>query len=295
MAAMLSALSLWTFDAYAIWLPMGSSVFMISVSWIVFGFYRTALAEQRAALLTHERQSMLEFEELKNNFMSLISHDLKTPIAKIKAVAERLQNKNQRNSASNSSPTGLESCEELKALNAYTDELYRYIQTMLTLLRAETKAFKPRYESLDLNDIIKTAIERIEPIARAKSISLKAQLEPLFLLEADPTLMTEVILNLIDNAIKYSPNGTEVVIRSYERDDKVWVEVEDQGAGIPEDEMSKVFQKFTRGKDQAENSKGSGLGLYLVKYFIELHRGEVYLESRQGNGTIVRFFLPLGV
>ena len=109
----------------------------------------------------------------------------------------------------------------------------------------------------------------------------------------DRILIHEVILNLIENAIKYTPQGGHIKVSSTEIDEQVVVVVEDSGDGIDKSEIVKVFDKFHRGKDHSMKTKGSGLGLYLVKYFIELHGGEVFLESERGKGTTVGFTLPI--
>ena len=106
-------------------------------------------------------------------------------------------------------------------------------------------------------------------------------------------MIREVLVNLIDNAIKYTPVGGKVTITSEETPQKIWIEITDTGSGISPEELPNVWRKFVRGKDQDMKTKGHGLGLYLVKYFIELHGGEVFLESELKKGTKVSFSLPI--
>jgi signal transduction histidine kinase len=226
---------------------------------------------------------MQELEQLKNNFVSLISHDLKTPIAKIQAVVNRLLPQHQ----------GGELQSDLEALHASSEELHRYIQSILKVLRVESRDFRLHREVADINEVIEDAVLQLKPLAHDKEIKILTQLEPMFSSEFDVTLMKEVVINLIENAIKYSPLGSEIVIRSEERDNVIRVEVQDKGQGIAPDELEKVWQKFVRGKEQDLKSKGSGLGLYLVKYFIELHGGTVRIESELGKGSTVSFTLPV--
>ncbi|MCB0385209.1 MAG: ATP-binding protein, partial [Bdellovibrionales bacterium] len=117
--------------------------------------------------------------------------------------------------------------------------------------------------------------------------------EPMFLIEMDSILIREVILNLIENAIKYTPDGGTVLILSREEDDMVRVVVQDTGVGIAPEEQARVFDKFVRGQQHSLITKGTGLGLYLVKYFIELHGGQVKMESEMGKGTRFEFSLPV--
>ena len=112
-------------------------------------------------------------------------------------------------------------------------------------------------------------------------------------MEFDITLLKEVVINLVENAIKYSQNSSSIKIKSWEDRNFVHVSVKDQGQGISSEELESVWKKFTRGKDQELKTKGSGLGLYLVKYFIELHGGNVVMESELGQGTTVSFTLPI--
>ncbi|MGZ5279582.1 MAG: sensor histidine kinase, partial [Pseudobdellovibrionaceae bacterium] len=220
---------------------------------------------------------------LKNNFVSLISHDLKTPIAKIQAIVDRLLN-----------DTGTMAFNgDLKSLRLSSDELNRYIQSILKVLRVESRDFQLNKEVGDINETIQEAIDQLTPLANEKQIRIQATLEPMFSIEADFTLMREVLINLLENAIKYTPVNGSIQISSHEVGSKIWIEVQDTGEGIPANEVANVWGKFVRGKDQDLKTKGTGLGLYLVKYFIELHGGEVFLESAIGKGTKVSFSLPL--
>jgi signal transduction histidine kinase len=136
----------------------------------------------------------------------------------------------------------------------------------------------------------------LQPLAAAKRLQFDLQLEPLFLVDLDVTLIREVIQNLVENAIKYSPEGRTITVHSFETpENEVGFEVKDQGEGIPAEELSSVWGKFVRGQSQSHKSKGTGLGLYLVKYFVELHAGRVTLQSVLGQGTTVGFFLPISL
>ncbi|MEK6555994.1 MAG: ATP-binding protein, partial [Bdellovibrionota bacterium] len=221
-------------------------------------------------------------EELKNNFLSLISHDLKTPIAKIQAICDRMMLDAQT--------AGRQ--DDLTALRTEATELHRYIHTILQITRVESRDFRIKKEARDLNELIETALERLQPLAANKRISLNAELEPMFLIEVDPVLIGEVILNLIENAIQYTPEGGRVLVTSRDIDGDILCMVEDNGPGIQASEQQHIFEKFFRGELGRSKPKGSGLGLYLVKYFIELHKGQVFLDSQVNVGTKVGFRLP---
>ena len=117
-------------------------------------------------------------------------------------------------------------------------------------------------------------------------MQVKKQLAPLYPIEIDFTLITRVISNLVENAIKYSGPGTIVEVNTWDDEKWVYIEIKDNGVGIPEEELSNIFEKFYRIKNDANHSiKGTGLGLYLVKYFVELHGGTISVDSIAGKET----------
>jgi two-component system phosphate regulon sensor histidine kinase PhoR len=280
---LVTAISVWVFDTFYIWLPIISPLATILFCWIIFVGYQANRMERKTWQLQQEQVYLSSLEQLKNNFVSLISHDLKTPIAKIQSIVDRLLIQ------SNDEAT----LKDLKSLRSSSEELHKYIQSILQLLRVESRDFRLHKEVCDMNEIILSAVQQLKPLAHEKRIELSTELEPLFSIEADITLIREVIVNLIDNAIKYTQAEGKILVKSFELEQNLYVEIEDNGEGINADEVEKVWQKFTRGKDQDLKSKGTGLGLYLVKYFIELHGGRVQLDSKIKQGTKVSFSLPL--
>ncbi len=280
---LLAALSAWFFDTFYIWSPAISPFILLGTTWVIFIGYQASKIERTNFRLQQEQQYMRELEQLKNNFVSLISHDLKTPIAKIQAIVDRLLMQTPSE----------ELKQDLGALRTYGEELNRYIQSILKVLRVESRDFKIHPEVADINNVLEEAIQHLRPLAKNKNIDLTATLEPMFSLEFDTTLIKEVIINLIENAIKYTPPGGSIEVTSKETDDLVCVVIKDTGEGIKPEDLEKVWGKFTRGSDQDMKTKGTGLGLYLVKYFIELHGGKVKMESTWGQGTTVTFTLPV--
>jgi signal transduction histidine kinase len=156
----------------------------------------------------------------------------------------------------------------------------------------ESRDFKLQKEAADINEIVEHAVERISSFANDKNIMIHLNLEPMFLVEFDSVLIHEVILNLIENALKYSPPNSNIFISSREVNDQVIVVIEDEGFGIAKEDQPRIFEKFYRSNQENSSIKGSGLGLYLVKYFIELHNGSIFLESAVGKGTKVTISLP---
>lgn len=280
--ALVTGLSTAIFDITYYWLPSASAVATLILTWIVFIGHQSMRMEEINAKLRMEQKSREELEQLKNNFVSLISHDLKTPIAKIQAVIDRLLGEDN-----------IPFKSDLASLRTYNEELNRYIQSIIKVLRVESQDFRLHKEVSDLNELIEKALQILKPLAAAKNIQLHIDLEPMFSQELDVTLIQEVIINLIENAIKYTPEKGRIRISSKEQDDQVFFYVEDTGPGISQSEQALIFEKFYRGSSQHNTSKGTGLGLYLVKYFIELHKGQIYLQSYPGLGTKIGFSLPL--
>lgn len=280
---LLAALSAWVFDGFYFWSPAFSPFVLLAATWIIFIGYQATRIERMNFRLQQEQKYLQELEQLKNNFVSLISHDLKTPIAKIQAIVDRLLMQHAEEALQ----------QDLRSLRLSSDELNRYIQSILKVLRVESRDFKVNKVVADINETIEEALQQLRPLAAEKSIRIQTELEPMFSLEYDEVLIKEVLINILENAIKYSPSGGVIELSSHETDEAVHVSVRDHGEGIKPEDLDRVWRKFTRGSDQDLKTKGSGLGLYLVKYFIELHGGKVSLESQVGSGTTVSFQLPL--
>lgn len=286
LATLSSAFSAWVFDSFYTWIPIVSPMSLFIFIWVLFTGYQALKIEQAHARLQQQQQYLAELEQLKNNFVSLISHDLKTPIAKIQAVLDRVLTQG---------PLTPELQTDLTSLRDYSEELNRYIQSILKVLRVESRDFKILKETADINGIIENVVQRLSPLAASKDIKLQLDLEPMFLIEIDVTLMTEVFLNIIENAIKYTPAQGVVHISSYESETDVFVEIKDSGEGIAPEDQELVWKKFVRGKSQDYKTKGTGLGLYLVKYFIELHGGQISMQSELKKGTTFLVKLPIDV
>jgi two-component system, OmpR family, phosphate regulon sensor histidine kinase PhoR len=287
-----SAASAWAFDVMYFWVPVFSPLAQLTVTCIVFLSYQLSLNERKTWRLQQEQIYLQEIEHLKSNFVSMMSHDLKTPIAKIQAICDRLIASAQES----------ELTQDLRNLRRSSDELHRYIQSILQVSRVEAKDFKIQKEVMDINESIEKVYSRLQPLAAEKNLTIEKRLEPMFSIEADTTLIQEVIHNLIENAIKYTPARAasepsgKIIITSQEKDDNVVVVVEDTGPGIDPRDQKEIWQKFTRGQHQMSAGpevRGTGLGLYLVKYFIELHGGKVFLNSAPGVGTKIGFSIPI--
>jgi signal transduction histidine kinase len=262
-------LGFWLYTAHLV-----VTVFVVYYIWIPF----RAIGEyQRRFAIQEEAKILKKVEKLKQNFLSLMSHDLKTPVAKIAGVADNLYHQNM------ASP---EIREKTQLIIDSTKELNKFISSILDLTKIESSNFGLNKVSKDVNSLIETVVKDLDFSSSQKDVKVKKELAPLYPIHIDATLITRVIANLVENAIKYSGPNSTVSVKTWDDDKWVYVEIKDNGAGIPPEEISNIFEKFYRIKNDANHSiKGTGLGLYLVKYFVELHGGNITVESEVGKET----------
>jgi signal transduction histidine kinase len=283
-AVLLLAIAALSFLLLRRWVDVVHPALAIVVGYYFVLPYRLFDEYQKRWHYQEKSEFMAELEELKSNFLSLISHDLKTPIARIQGAAERLL-------AEKAPPERVE--KTLKSVVRTTEELTEYIEAILDLARVESGALPIHKASKDLNKTVKAVIEEKSPMAREKNIGIELDLEPLFAARYDEKLIRRVVANLVENAIKYSPAETSIRVVTREEGERLRLEVRDQGRGIAPDEQERVFEKFYRSREaNTESVRGAGLGLYLVRYFVELHGGTVSLESNVGAGSTFTVSLP---
>ncbi len=277
-----SALALLAFGG--IWLKLAQPMAAIIAIYYIVMPYRAILEYRRRSDVQEKHDILVQVEELKGNFLSLMSHDLKTPVARIQGLAEHLRR--QENLQANQ-------INEIDQILESTDALDKFISKILNLTKIESENIKLNPKSKDLNQLIEKCVEKLRFQATEKNIVVDLDLEPLFPVQVDAALIIQVLTNLIDNAIKYSPQGSRVQIRTKEAGDSVTIDIEDNGPGMDAAEVKNLFTKFYRGKTHpGDATKGSGLGLYLSKYFIELHQGTISASSKRGEGSRFSIILP---
>lgn len=282
--AALSGILFWPFG---VWMPVAHPLLAIFICYYFFIPYRLIIENRRSWEYYQKHQLLQQVEVLKTNFISMMSHDLKTPIARIQGMTDVILK-----DAGVTLSTGQR--EAIDHIRSSGDDLLRFINAILNYAKIESEGVELHTESRDVNELLTSVIRKNEFLAKVKNIELIPELEPLFSIPIDPELMKQVFSNLVENAIKYSPEGSKILITSEEREGHVVVQVSDQGPGIPPDELANVFMKFFRSRNaKASPIKGSGLGLYLAKYFVELHRGKIHVESQVGQGSTFTVELPL--
>lgn len=270
-----------------LWLPLGAPLLALTLSFYLMIPLRLYSEHRKRYELEKENRNLLEVEELKTNFLQLVTHDLKTPIAKIQGLTETLK----RSLSDNMSQKDHETMSHLFSAN---EELNHFINSLLELSRIDNQGVRVNLQSKDVNQILEAIVVKLRFGAQAKQILVKMQFETLFPIKLDADLISKVLSNLLDNAIKYSPANTTIQVITQEVGESVEITIEDQGIGIPESEMQNLFSRFYRVKnDTTFKVKGTGLGLYLSKYFIEAHRGTIKVQAAPVQGTRFIIRLPM--
>jgi two-component system, OmpR family, phosphate regulon sensor histidine kinase PhoR len=219
-------------------------------------------------------------------FVSAVSHEMKTPLASIKAYVELLADGDAEDEATRD--------EFFRIINGQADRLQRLIENLLNLARIEAGVVQVNKIPLPLNPLLQEAYDVLLPAAEQKNMKLVADLSPLYLgVLADRDTLLQAAINLLSNALKYTHPGGTVTLRSRLRDQEVVFEVEDTGVGLSPEDCQKVFEKFYRVKKDKDMAAGTGLGLPLVKHIVEdVHRGRIEVDSELGKGCTFRVVVP---
>ena len=248
-------------------------------SQIALGLERAALAEA-----AQQAQVQIETEQLRNSLLSSVSHDLRTPLAAIAGAASSLQEDHAALDASMRHELCQTIAEEAHRLN-------RLVNNLLEMTRLESGAIQVHTEWQPLEEVVGAALTRLEAqlTDRPLTTHLPADLP---LVPLDSVLIEQVLINLLDNAVKYTPPGSPIRLSAWATEGAVTIEVADQGPGLPPGEEQRIFEKFYR-LPHATSPGGAGLGLTICRGIVAAHGGRMWAANRPGGGTVVRFTLPL--
>ena len=213
-----------------------------------------------------------------------VSHDLRTPLTRLRGTAELAL----------ASPPNLERYREALAdCVEESDRVLVMLNTLMDISEAESGTLQLRREPVTLADVVARAVDLYRDVAEAKGVALAADAPPDIVVVADRTRLEQVAANLIDNALKYTPPGGHVDVEVRRAAGAAMLRVRDTGAGIPPDELPRIFDRLFRG-DTSRAERGLGLGLSLVKAIVEAHGGTVDVVSEPGQGSTFTVTLPLG-
>ena len=237
----------------------------------------------------HDVTREKEIAQMKTDFVSNVSHELKTPLSSIKAYVEMLTDGEASDEQTRQ--------EFYEIISSETNRLHRMIENILNISRIESGVVKVVREPLSLTGVVQQALDVAAPQAKAKDITINQSLAPVYYqVEADHDMIYQAVLNLLSNAIKYTPEGGQVSasVALDDRRNVVICEVADTGLGIPGEDLPRIFDKFFRVESNNKAAKGTGLGLALVKEIVEtVHEGKLSVTSEAGAGSTFGFELPV--
>jgi signal transduction histidine kinase/PAS domain-containing protein len=248
---------------------------------------RAALAIENAKLYTEQvdaRRKVEDLSRLKDEFLSIASHELRTPVTSIKGYTQLAKTLIRENDLATSE-------EYLEIALDQIDRMSRLILELLDVSRIETGRLEIRRETIVWPTFVRDVVHRHHTAVSDRRFHVNVP-DGGTVVNGDRDRLEQVLGNLLENAVKYSPEGSEISIDVDERSDQIVTSVCDRGIGIPSDELSQVFERFHRGRQvSSTNYGGLGLGLYITKQIVERHGGTIWVESTEGLGTSFHFSL----
>lgn len=239
-------------------------------------------SRQGYVVLMHDITQIRNLEKIKKDFVGNVSHELRTPLTAIKGYVETLEG----------SVKG-EAAHYIEIIKRHTDRLIHIVQDLLILSEMEEKGFSIEMGNVDMKELLETLVPIFAPRLKESGLSFELNLEPgLPPVRGDRFKLEQAFINLIDNAIKYTEKG-RVTISAGVRNHSLIIDIADTGIGIPQDHLSRVFERFyVVDKSRSRKSGGTGLGLAIVKHIVLLHHGSIDVISENGSGTTFRITLP---
>jgi len=222
-------------------------------------------------------------EKSKNiEWTNWIQHELKTPLNRMESLVQTLDSQKE---------LSFESRKIVLKLQDSLIESKSILDSLFLFNKIESKSIKPKFSLKDINTIIMEAVQDSEPLAKVKGIVVSVETEPLFPLPLDEQLFRRAFLNILENAIKFSPPEKKILLSTEEIENTVVVQIADQGLGMSEEVAARIFDPYYR-SEKMERVPGTGLGLYISKRFIEFHDGEIELDSVVGGGSTFTIKIP---
>ena len=247
---------------------------------------QTALAIERAQLAEEAERAQVraETERLRNSLLSSVSHDLRTPLASITGAASTLlENETHLDAVTRR--------DLLESLHEEADRLNRLVQNLLEMTRLESGALQLHTEWHPVEEVVGAALGRFGKALARRAVTTRVPPD-LPLVPMDDVLIEQVLINLLDNALKYTPAESPIEVSAEDAGGTVLIEVADRGPGLPAGEERRIFEKFHRA-ETAPTQRGAGLGLAICRGIVHAHGGRIWAENRPGGGVSVRFSLPV--
>jgi len=237
-----------------------------------------------AVAFLHDTTEIRRLETMRRDFVGNVSHELRSPVASIKAAVETLQ------AGAIEDPAAAH--DFLERMNHEADRLAHLVDEMLELARIESGQIPFRFELIDIPAIVDESIRQLAPLADRAAVTLTAETSPaLPEVSADRERLIGALRNLVHNAIKFTPAGGSIAVRTASAGDAVEISVSDTGIGIAPADAARIFERFYK-VDRARGSRGTGLGLAIVRHVAEAHGGMATVRSRPGQGSTFTIHLP---
>jgi two-component system phosphate regulon sensor histidine kinase PhoR len=239
-----------------------------------------------AVVLFHDITELKRADEIRRDFVANVSHELRTPLSILRGYIETMLDDPKMPRA--------ECARILEVMDQHSKRLGLLANDLLTLAQLESGSSSLQLNKIDLNQFFTGLVNDWKKKFAAKSLSAAIDVAPdLPIISADETRLREVFDNLLDNAVKYSPEKGEVRLQAAPRGDEIALSVSDDGSGISQEDLPRIFERFYRAdKARSRELGGTGLGLSIVKHIAQLHGGRVEAESELGRGTTIRVLLP---
>jgi two-component system phosphate regulon sensor histidine kinase PhoR len=238
-----------------------------------------------AIAVFHDITRLKGLEKIRQDFVANVSHELRTPLTTIKGYAETLLEGALKEDVAS---------QFVQVIKRHTDRLAKIVEDLLTLSKIESREFQLKREKISINEFIEDVLDFVKEAAERKRITLsKVEISPFLDVLADRHSLEEVFVNLLDNAIKYTPEGGKVTMSAVETTPgEIQFSVKDNGIGIPREDIPRIFERFYRvDKGRSQEMGGTGLGLSIVKHLVQAHGGKVWVESEPGKGSVFYFTL----
>jgi signal transduction histidine kinase len=246
-----------------------------------------AAIQSRDRELARVNEALRKANRIKDEFSAAMSHELKTPLHAIRAYAQLLLE-------GIDGPVTAAQRKDLESLLAAGDHLLHLIEGILRYSALEAGVATPQLQDVRVTDVVEQARQNVAHLARSKGLPIAAQANGAATVRADETMLRQILINLLHNAIKYTDRG-EITVTTQTQNGQVLFTVADTGPGISQEDAATVFEPFRRAGDSARREiDGIGLGLAVVKRYVELHGGRIWFDDRPGGGTRFCFTLPQG-
>lgn len=224
-------------------------------------------------LALEDVSDLVRLNRARRDMVANISHELRTPVANIRSIIDSLFHEDDK-------PKRKRSISSLQAIARETDSLLWVIQEMLDLSMIESGQAILRMVEVNLRDLVEDAIERVQDQADDKELKISYDIPKRFLVWCDWDQIRRVLVNLIHNAIKWSPHGAKIHIHATDAADEVTVQVTDEGPGVPDDQVERIFERFYQIDPSRSGNEGTGLGLAICKHIVEHHGGHIWAEGK---------------